>query len=212
MRPWTRRVGGGVLVAGLLLGCSGDPEDAQLMQDPEADEEPELEDEDEGTPIGDEPASDTAPDSSSRGGEFLDVEAEVTQQHPSGVVIEIRGVRFEGTTILVDGELRNEGDVDAVFPVTTEPDRLRLLDDLGGMYEYVHPDDEGNEEDTAIELPAGESIEGPLGFIGPVDEEATSLRLVANVEDPDDFEADRREPDTPRPGFVLDEIGLETIS
>jgi hypothetical protein len=212
MRPRIRRAGVGVLLAALLLGCSGDPEDAELLRDPQADEEPELEDEDEGTPIGDDPGSDTAPDSSSRGGNFLDVEAEVSQQHPNGVVIEIRGVRFEGGRILVDGELRNEGDVDAVFPVTTEPDRLRLLDDRGGMYEYVHPDDEANEEDTAIELPAGETIEGPLGFIGPVDEEATSLRLVANVQDPDDFEPDRRERDTDRPGFVLDEIGLETIS
>jgi hypothetical protein len=212
MRPWMRRAGAGVLVAGLLLACSGDPEDAQLLQDPQADEEPELEDDDEGTPLGDEPASDTAPDSSSRGGEFLDVEVEVAQQHPSGVTIEVRGVRFEGGRILVDGEIRNEGDVDAVFPVTTDPDRLRLLDDLGGMYEYVHADDEGNEEDTAIALPAGGTIEGPLGFVGPVAEEATSLRLVANVADPDDFEPDRRESDTARPAFVLDEIGLETIS
>lgn len=208
MRAHVRRLTAGMLAAGLLVACGGDPEDADLLQDPQADEEAELEDDDEGTPIGDEPESDPAPESSTRGDDFLDVEAEVSQEHPGGVVIELRGVRFDGGAIVVDGEVRNEGDRDAVFPVTTEPERMRLVDDQGGTYDYVHPDQEAEE---TIEVPAGGTLEGPLSFVGPPAEDITTLRLVVNVTDPDAFDPDQREADTDRPEFVLDEIELEFI-
>jgi hypothetical protein len=208
MRSHVRRLTAGMLTAVLLAACGGDPEDAELLQDPRAEEEAELEDDDEGTPIGDEPETDPAPESSSRGGDFLDVEAEVSQEHPGGVIIELRAVRFDGGAIVVDGEVRNDGDRDAVFPVTTEPERLRLVDDQGGTYDYVHPDDEAEE---TIEVPAGGTLEGPLAFVGPPDEDITTLRLVANVADPDAFDPDQRAPDTDRPEFVLDEMELDFI-
>jgi hypothetical protein len=204
-----RRATAAVLTAGLLLACAGDPEDADLIQDPDADEDAELEDDDEGAPLGDDPETDSAPDSSSRGGEFLDVEADLAQQHPGGTVIELRAVRFEGGGIVVDGEIRNEGDHDVVFSINEEPARLRLLDDVGGEYDYVHPDEDADE--ATIELAAGATHPGPLTFIGPVDEEARSLRLVANVEDPDGVDPDEQDPDDDRPVFVLDAIELETI-
>jgi hypothetical protein len=209
MRTPLRRTAAAVLTAGLLVACAGDPEDAELIQDPEADEDAELEDDDEGAPLGDDPETDSVGDSSSRGGEFLDVEAEVSQEHPGGTVVELRAVRFEGGGIIVDGEIRNEGDHDVAFQITGEPDRLRLVDDLGGMYDYVHPDEDADEE--TIELAAGATHPGPLTFIGPVDEDASSLRLVANVEDPDEVDPDAQDPDDERPAFVLDDIALETI-
>jgi hypothetical protein len=208
MRAHVRRLTAVALAAVLLVACGGDPEDADLLQDPQADEEAELEDDDEGTPIGDEPESDPAPQSSSRGDDYLDVEAEVSQEHPAGVTIELQGVRFDGGAIIVDGEVRNDGDRDAIFPVTTEPERLRLVDDQGGTYDYVHPDDEAEE---TIEVPAGGTLEGPLAFVGPPDADITALRLVVNLADPDTFDPDQRDPDTDRPEFVLDEIELEFI-
>lgn len=206
MRLPVRAVTAGVLAAGLLVACSGDSEDAELVQDPDPAEEVEPGDDDEGAPLGDDPETDPAPESSTRGGEFLDGEVDVAQEHPGGASIELRGVRFEGTAVLVDGVIANDGDGDIVVPVSSEADRLRLVDDLGGIYDYVHPDDDADE---TIGLEPGASLEGPLGFVGPVDEEASTLRLVMNVEDPAAYDPGEREPASERPQFVLDEFEIE---
>lgn len=195
-----------LILAGCGLGGSSEPETPTTDEAPTTDE---TSTDDTG---GDDAPQDGEPEAgelqSGGGGRATpqDVNIDTSVRHPGGTVLSVTGVTFDGNEIRVAAELINGSSGDVRISLNGS-DRLRLVDDLGGVYNFVVPADL---RDRNIELSQGESIGGDFVFLGPVTSSAASLTLAANTfEDnplPGDMESAFEGESTPT--LVLDGIDL----
>lgn len=105
-----------------------------------------------------------------------DVSVDELARHPGGTVFDVTDVTFSGHEIRVNAELIN-GAQSEILVYLEGSRRLRLVDDLGGVYNYVVPSDLSGRN---LELEQGDSVSGEFVFLGPVSSNANSLTLVAN--------------------------------
>jgi hypothetical protein len=115
---------------------------------------------------------------------------DLADRHPMGVVVELHEMRFEGNQILLDVEVTNGSN--QMITLASAPwlsDRIRLLDDLGGVYEL-----QATDEERAVlrDIPSGDGVQGTLAFQGPIDRSALQLRFVVNLSDPEEYDSDDR--------------------
>jgi hypothetical protein len=135
-----------------------------------------------------------------------DVSIERTVRHPGGTVLSVTDVTFSGNEIRVGAELIN-GATNDITVALGGGNRLRLVDDLGGEYNFVVPDDL---RDRNIELGQGQSIGGDFVFLGPVASDASRLTLAANVsgQNPQPTDMESASTGQSAPNLVLDGIDL----
>ena len=98
-------------------------------------------------------------------------------RHPGGTTIDVSQITFDDIEIRVTAEVINgsSGDINLNL---SGGNALRLVDDLGSVYNFVTPDDL---RDRDLELEQGETVSGEFVFVGPVVRDATSLTLAVNT-------------------------------
>jgi type IV secretory pathway VirB10-like protein len=98
-----------------------------------------------------------------------DQDLDLTDRHPNGTRLDVTAIRFEGTAILVDAELINGHTDDIRINLQSRHAGIRLLDDLGNIYQVRPPDDT-----TApnLTIASGETLSGSWAFLGPIDPDA----------------------------------------
>lgn len=101
-----------------------------------------------------------------------DLDLDISESHPNGVVIQISQVRFGPNAIEVDVEILNGFDGTAELHGSIPERRMRLTDDLGNEHPLSPPPDNEN-----LEVEKGESLEGTLVFLGRLDPDATELTV-----------------------------------
>lgn len=107
------------------------------------------------------------------------VDAGVEVEHPMGVVFRVGQVRFEPLSVAIDVNVVNRHP--EATPVRLgassilESSRLTLVDDAGREY-YISTE----QDDTALEVPGGETLDATLTFVGAVPPEAKTLTLTFN--------------------------------
>lgn len=139
---------------------------------------------------------------------FADRSLDIDDLHPTGVLFQLRELRFEGNAIVLDVHVNNGHSNTVNFPVGGHMgDRLRLVDDLGNVYNFQAPEEEGN----TIELSPGEVLEGSMAFLGPPRQGASELHVVVNRHDDplEGFDPAERSDYTIFPDIVVGPIPLE---
>lgn len=101
-----------------------------------------------------------------------DLDLDISESHPNGVVVQISQVRFGPNAIEVDVEILNGFDGTAELHGSIPKQRMRLTDDLDNEYPLSPPPDNEN-----LEVEKGESLEGTLVFLGRLDPDATELAV-----------------------------------
>lgn len=143
---------------------------------------------------GDEDAGDD--EEPAQAGESL--ELDIQQRHPNGTVLRVLGVSLGPTSIALEVEALNG----FTEEITLNNLGVHLVDDLGNSYNFVEP-----EQNAEMNVAPGAVLSGTLTFIGRVEEDATSLRLLINTFEPDETVdmADRFHL-TNSPAFQIDDI------
>lgn len=139
---------------------------------------------------------------------FRDQDLDLSDRHPNGTRLEVTGIRFEGTAVLVDAEFINGHTQDIDINLQSRHSGIRLLDDLGNIYQVRPPDDATNE---TVTIASGETLSGSWAFLGPIEPDAQELRLVVNLYESEleDYDPATRYDGTPRPDFIMGPIPLE---
>lgn len=192
------------LVAGvaLLVGAacsSGDDDDTALV--------------DSGTPSQDNGSSTTgiddsgddsedSEDSGSIGSGELpeDQDLDIEVNHPTGALLRLSRLSFDGNDIFVDAEMINSARDEITFhPGNYSSSRLRLVDDAGVEYNFVEPDEE------SIVLAPGDTVSGTLAFLGPLRGQPEELNFVTNLytDDIEAFDPTDESDGTSWPAFVV---------
>ena len=139
---------------------------------------------------------------STSGGERVvgTVEASVQDRHPQGHLLSAGSVEVRERSIAVEVSLVNGSTRD----IQMNSGRLWLVDDLGSTYEFSPPSQ--NED---LEVGPGAELTGTLVFLGVLDPEATSLTMLANVDDPTEVvDLEARDNQSRYPELVLDGLPL----
>lgn len=91
-----------------------------------------------------------------------DAMLDIEMRHPRGITVRLTRLAFEGNDIAIDAEIINGAD-DTMTVVKNRyaSDRLRLVDDAGGIYNFIDPP-----QDDVIELAPGETVSGTLASAG----------------------------------------------
>lgn len=103
--------------------------------------------------------------------------ADLDQRHPNGTVLRVLGVTSAGTSTTVEVEAVNG----FTKEISLNSKGIHLVDDLGNSYNFVDP-----EQNAKLAVPPAGTLTGTLTFLGVLDEEAASLRLLVNTFDADD--------------------------
>jgi hypothetical protein len=114
-------------------------------------------------------------------GEPTSIPLDIGVRHPNGSQASISSVRYEPTLIVLDIEVINgsASEITLVYG-PTQSRRMRLVDDLGNIYDLQPPGD-----DADFNIEPGEILGGQLAFLGPVVNGATELALAINASDDD---------------------------
>ena len=126
---------------------------------------------------------------------------DVDLRHPTGVVLRLTSLGFEGDDIVIDAEVINSSRNEVIFHSgNSASDRLRLVDDAGEEYNFVEP-----EESTAISLAQGETLSGTFAFRGPLRGQPDELLFVVNLapEEIGDFDPAEESDTTIVPAFLV---------
>lgn len=125
---------------------------------------------------------------------------DIQQRHPNGTVLRVLGVVLADTSTSVE--------IEAVNGFTEEillnDFGLHLVDDLGNAYNFVEP-----EQNPELAVAPGAVLSGTLTFLGRIEAEAESLRLVVNTFFPEetvDVANDFRLSNNPK--FQIDDIPI----
>lgn len=125
---------------------------------------------------------------------------DIQQRHPNGSVLRVLGVSLGATSIGVEVEALNGFTAEIVL----NNRGVHLVDDLGNAYNFVEP-----EQNSSMKVAPGAVLSGTLTFIGRVEEDATSLRLLINTYDADETVDTADEYDkTNSPAFQIDDIPI----
>ena len=135
-----------------------------------------------------------------------DQSLDLSGRHPGGTTIELSEITFDDVEIRVTAEMINgsSGDIDLNL---TGGNALRLVDDLGSVYNFVAPDDL---RDRDLALEQGESISGEFVFVGPIVRDAASLSLAVNTREENPLPSDMEDHNSSSryPVMVVDGIDL----
>lgn len=125
---------------------------------------------------------------------------DIQQRHPNGTVLRVLGVVLADTSTSVE--------IEAVNGFTEEillnDFGIHLVDDLGNPYNFVEP-----EQNPELTVAPGAVLSGTLTFLGRIEAEAESLRLVINTFFPEetvDVANDFRLSNNPK--FQIDDIPI----
>lgn len=128
------------------------------------------------------------------------VEASVQDRHPQGHLLTASSVEVRDRSVAVDVSLVNGSTSD----IQVSSNRLYLLDDVGNTYTFSPP-----EQNESLQVAPGAELTGTLVFLGVLDPAATSLSLLANVNDPQEaVDLADRENQGGYPELVLDGLPL----
>lgn len=128
------------------------------------------------------------------------VDASVQDRHPEGHLLSASSVEVRDRSIAVEVALVNGSTRD----IQMSSHRLHLVDDVGNTYEFSPPSQ--NED---LEVGPGAELTGTLVFLGVLDPEATSLSMLANVNDPEEtVDLEDRDNQSTYPELVLDGLPL----
>jgi hypothetical protein len=130
-------------------------------------------------------------------GGSLDLEV----RHPSGIVLRVNSIAFEGDDVVLDTEVVNSSRETSTFHMGNYSSaRLRLVDDAGEEYNFVE-----TQEDQPLPLAPGETLSGTMAFRGPVIGQPERLQVVTNVhtEDVGAWRLEDETDSTVYPGFVV---------
>lgn len=127
------------------------------------------------------------------------IDLDVTQTHPTGVVVTVTRIFTDTRSVHVDIEVDNPTDRE-VRILSSNP---HLYDAPGqtsrvGGYEWAEVDDT---QVAWLDIPAGGEASATLAFRGAVDADATSLELTLNGGADDDS-------DTTLPGFTFSDLPI----
>ncbi|GAA2025941.1 hypothetical protein WDZ16_01380 [Pseudokineococcus marinus] len=139
---------------------------------------------------------------SSSGGESVvgEVAADVQDRHPQGHLLTASAVQVRDRSIAVEIALVNG----STREIQMNSNRLHLLDDVGNAYEFSPPTQ--NED---LRVAPGAELSGTLVFLGVLDPSATSLTMLANVNDPEQaVDLEDRDNQGSYPELVLDGLPL----
>lgn len=103
--------------------------------------------------------------------------ADLEQRHPNGSVLRVLRVTSAGTSTTVEVEAVNG----YTKEISLNAKGIHLVDDRGNGYNFVEP-----EQNSRLDVPPAGTLTGTLTFLGALDREATSLRLLINTFDADD--------------------------
>lgn len=98
---------------------------------------------------------------------------DLEQRHPNGSVMRVTSLQFEATSMTLGIEVVNGSDTE--LRLASPLDDVSLVDDLGGIYEFIRPPD-----NTNLSVPARGTLTGELVYFGILNPEATALRLQTN--------------------------------
>lgn len=139
---------------------------------------------------------------SSSGGESVvgEVAADVQDRHPQGHLLTASAVQVRDRSIAVDVALVNG----STGEIQMGSNRLHLVDDAGNAYEFSPPT-----QNADLLVAPGAELTGTLVFLGVLDPEATSLTMLANVNDPEQaVDLEDRDNQGRYPELVLDGLPL----
>lgn len=125
----------------------------------------------------------------------------IEQRHPNGSVLRLTSLEVEASAITVGIEVVNgSGDAFGLSPGGAE---VTLTDDLGGVYEYLRPEDNPD-----LEIEARGTLTGELVYFGVVDPEAATLLLQTSVNPGTEvgtvFDPSTESPNEPFPHFSVE--------
>jgi hypothetical protein len=126
---------------------------------------------------------------------------DVSVRNDSGISLAVSRIGPEGADVVVDAVVVNGARDAATFHMGNwASDRLRLVDDAGEEYNLVEV-----EEDQAIELAPGETLDATFAFRGPLHGEPERVYLVTNVptDEVEGFDAETATDSTIYPKFVV---------
>lgn len=119
------------------------------------------------------------------------VDVDVRQEHPGGVVLEVDRVATAGDGILLTIRVVNTDSNDPTA-LAVQPELTWLEDDLGNRYPLRPPDD-----NPRLAVDPGDELVGRVAFVGPLDPDASHLTLVTNHRGDEPINLDQ-----PAPGSV----------
>ncbi len=199
MQTSAMRVVAAVLAAVVMATTACDTgEDGAADPDPPTTEEPRSAP-DETEPAQSDGGEDAGDDEEpAQAGELTDLD--IQQRHPNGTVLRVLGISLGPTSIAVEVEALNG----FTQEITLNGPGVHLVDDLGNSYNFVEP-----EQNAQMNVAPGAVLSGTLTFIGRVDKDATSLRLLINTYEPEETVdvADEYERST-SPAFQIDDIPI----
>lgn len=126
------------------------------------------------------------------------VDVDVRQEHPGGVILEITQVATAGDGVLLTVRVVNT-DTNESTALAVQPELTWLEDDLGSRYPLRPPDD-----NPQLAVDPGDELVGQVAFVGPLDPDASHLTLVTNHRGGDPINLDQ-----PAPGsasFVVPDL------
>ena len=128
------------------------------------------------------------------------VDASVQDRHPQGHLLSASSVEVRERSIAVEVALVNGSTSD----IQVSSNRLYLVDDVGNTYTFSPP-----EQNESLQVGPGAELTGTLVFLGVLDPAATSLTMLANVNDPEEaVDLEDRDNQGGYPELVLDGLPL----
>ena len=125
---------------------------------------------------------------------------DIQQRHPNGTVLRVLGVTLADTSTSVEVEAIN-GFTEAII---LNDFGIHLVDDLGNAYNFIEP-----EQNAELEVAPGAVLSGTLTFLGRIEADASSLRLLVNTFEADDtVDLEARFELATSPEFQIDDIPI----
>jgi hypothetical protein len=125
---------------------------------------------------------------------------DLEQRHPNGTVLRVTGISFTQSAMTVSVEAVNG----YVEPIKLNDIDMQLVDDLQNVYNFVPP-----EQNPDLRVDSGGTLTGDLTFLGRLDREATSLRLVVNSYDVEPVVIEDEYDKDQNPSFDIGDLPLD---